>query len=232
MFWNFILTAIAQDVTLRAGGFEIRPVQSGAGDKLAVHHANLIVDRARSARRLEKEPGAGFPGMDLSTERTTFDFDSHFLFWKPGSTPWVEPDGLAWRLDPGNELVLNTHFQPTGKPEQAQPSVGLYFTDKPPDKFPMLIQLEHDGALDIPAGERDFVVTDHFRLPLDADVLAVYLHAHYLGRLLEGYATLPSGARVWLIRIPEWDPHAQAVYHYRAPVLLPKELHNFDALPL
>ena len=72
-------------------------------------------------------------------------------------------------------------------------SVGLYFTDKPPVHFPLLIQLEHDGALDIPAGHRDFRrYQDDFRMPLEADVLAVYPHAHYLGKLLEGFATLPT----------------------------------------
>ncbi len=102
------------------------------------------------------------------------------------------------------------------------PSVGLYFTDKPPTRFPVLVQLEHDGALNIPAGDRDFIVTDDFRMPVDVDVLAVYPHAHYLGKLLEGYATLPDGTRKWLIRIPDWDLNWQAVYRYREPVFLPK----------
>jgi len=86
----------------------------------------------------------------------------------------------------------------------------------------MLIELQNDEALDIPAGARDFVVSDSFRLPVDADALAVYPHAHYLGHILEGYATLPDGRRKWLIRIPDWDPKWQAVYHYREPVFLPK----------
>ena len=217
VFWNFIFTP---DVKTRryVRAIEIRP-----GGKRIVHHANLYVDRARSARRQEIAPGAGFPGMDPVIERTAFDpDDGHFLFWKPGSVPRSEPDGLAWRLDPGNDLVLNAHLQPTGKPEQVRPSIGLYFTDKPQTRFPMLIQLEHDGALRIPPGVRDFIVSDDFRLPLDVDVLAVYPHAHYLGHVLEGYATLPEGGRKWLIRIPDWDPNWQGVYRYREPVFLPK----------
>ncbi|HEX5431840.1 MAG TPA: tetratricopeptide repeat protein, partial [Bryobacteraceae bacterium] len=148
--------------------------------------------------------------------------DGHFLFWKPGGAPFVEPDGLAWRLDPGNDLVLNAHLRPHGMSEQVRPAIGLYFTDKPQTKFPMLLQLEHDGALDIPAGDRDFLDSDNFKLPLDVDVLAVYPHAHYLGHLLEGYATLPNGTRKWLIRIPNWDQNWQTVYRYRKPVFLPK----------
>ena len=29
------------------------------------------------------------------------------------------------------------------------PAIDLYFTDKPETTFPMLVQLEHDGAIDI-----------------------------------------------------------------------------------
>ena len=61
-----------------------------------------------------------------------------------------------------------------------------------------------------------------FTLPLDADALAVYPHAHYLGHVLEGYAILPNGTRKELILIRHWDPKWQAVYHYREPVFLPK----------
>lgn len=216
VFWNFVFSPdITSTRYVRA--IEIRP-----GDKRLVHHANLIVDRTNAGRTMEKTPGSGFPGMDLDIKSNVFDPPGHFLFWKPGSAPYSEPDGFAWVLEPGNDLVLNAHLQPSGKPETVQPSVGLYFTDKKPTHFPLLIQLEHDGALNIPAGARDFVDSDDFRLPMDVDVLAVYPHAHYLGKLLEGYATLPDGKRVWLIRIPDWDLNRQAVYRYRQPVFLPK----------
>jgi Flp pilus assembly protein TadD/mono/diheme cytochrome c family protein len=216
VFWNFIFSP---PITTRR---YVRAIEVRPGMPHAVHHANVLVDRTQSARRQEVERGAGFPGMDVRIARSTFDFDSHFLFWKPGSTPWVEPDGFSWELDPGNDLVLNAHLMPMGMPMEVKPSIGLYFTDKPPDRFPLLIELEHDGKLDIPAGAPDFTVSDDFRLPLDVDVLAVYPHAHYLGHVIEGYATLPSGERKQLIRIPQWDPNWQAVYHYREPVFLPK----------
>jgi len=215
-YWNFVLPVkLAGERWVKA--IEIRP-----GNARAVHHANVLIDRSRTARTQEKTPGAGFPGMDLNIEADTFDPDSHFLFWKPGGIPWEEPDGMAWRADSSTDLILNVHMQPTGKPELVQPSVGLYFTDHPGTTFPMLVQLEHDGALDIPAGAKDFLVSDDFTVPMDMDVLAIYPHAHYLGRLLEGYATLPGGARTWLIRIPQWDVNWQAVYRYAKPVFLPK----------
>jgi len=115
------------------------------------------------------------------------------------------------------------HLQPSGKPEEVRPSLGLYFTDRPETRFPLLMQLEHDAALDIPAGARDFVISDDFRLPLDAGILAVYPHAHYLGKLLEAWATLPDGSRKWLVRIPDWNANWQAVYYFREPLQLPKD---------
>lgn len=215
VFWNFIFSP---PLTSRR---YVRAIEILPGPQGMVHHANLILDGSRSARHQESTPGSGFPGMDLKIAHSPLDFPSHFLFWKPGAPPWVEPDGLAWRIDPGDDLVLNTHLMSMGTPMAVRPSIGLYFTDKPPTQFPILIELENDRALDIPPGNRDFVISDTFELPVDADVLAIYPHAHYLGHLLEAFATLPSGERKWLIRIPDWDPKWQAVYHYRAPLFLP-----------
>jgi len=216
VFWNFIFSP---QLTSRR---YVRAIEVRPGIPHGVHHANLLVDPARSARRHEKEPGSGFPGMDLTVQHSIFDFDGHFLFWKPGSAPWIEPDGLSWELDPGTDLVLNAHIMTMGMPMPVKPSIGLYFTDKPPTKFPLLVELERDQRLDIPPGARDFTVGDDFRLPIDVDILAVYPHAHYLGHVLEAWATLPSGEKKWLIRIPNWDPNWQAVYHYREPLFLPK----------
>ncbi|MGD0777150.1 MAG: tetratricopeptide repeat protein [Candidatus Solibacter sp.] len=216
VFWNFVIPVpITRERWVKA--MEVRP-----GNPRVFHHANVIIDRSQSARRLEPEPGKGFAGMDITFEETAFDPDSHFLSWKPGSVPVVEPDGMAWRANPGMDLVLNVHLRPSGKPETIDPVIGLYFTDKPQTKFGMLVQLQHDAAIDIPPGQEDFLVSDDFRVPLDLNVLAVYPHAHYLGKLMEGYATLPDGSRKWLIRIPDWDLNWQGVFRYKEPVFLPR----------
>jgi tetratricopeptide (TPR) repeat protein len=214
-YWNFVFrTPVHRSQWLKA--IEIRP-----GDKRLVHHANVLVDREESGRRLEKEPGAGFGGMELTIESEAFDPDSHFLFWKPGSPPYVEPDGMALRLDKNTDLVLNTHFQPSGKPELIQPTLGLYFTGMPATMHPVLLQLDNDRQLDIPPGEKNFLVSDDFTLPLDVSVLAIYPHAHYLGKDLLALAILPNRTKKTLIHIGNWDLNWQAVYRYQEPVDLP-----------
>lgn len=216
VYWNFVFRApVDRARWLKA--IEIRP-----GDKRLVHHANVLVDRQETARQQEKEPGAGFAGMELTIESEIFDPDSHFLFWKPGSTPYVERDGMALRLNKGTDLVLNTHLQPSGKPESIQPSLGLYFTDKPATMHPMLLQLENDRMLNIAPGDKNFQVADDFTLPVDVAVLAIYPHAHYLGKDLQALAKLPDGTSKTLIHISNWDLNWQAVYRYAEPVNLPK----------
>jgi tetratricopeptide (TPR) repeat protein/mono/diheme cytochrome c family protein len=214
-YWNFIFRSpVNQTRWLKA--MEIRP-----GDKHLVHHANVLVDRMQSARRQESSPGAGFAGMEIKIESEAFDPDSHFLFWKPGTVPYTEPDGMALRLDAGTDLVLNIHLQPSGKPEWIQPTLGLYFTDRPATRFPMLLQLENDQKLDIPPGEKNFVVSDEFTLPSDVALLAIYPHAHYVGRNLQAFAKFPDGTAKSLIHIVNWNLNWQAVYRYASPVNLP-----------
>jgi tetratricopeptide (TPR) repeat protein len=214
-YWNFVFrTPVNQTRWLKA--IEIRP-----GDKRVVHHANILVDRTQSARAQESSPGSGFAGMEVKIESEAFDPDSHFLFWKPGTIPYTEPDGLALRLDAHTDLVLNIHLQPSGKPEWIQPSLGLYFTDRPATLFPMLVQLENDRKLNIPPGEKEFVVTDEFTMPVDAQVLAIYPHAHYLAKDMQAFATFPGGTKQSLIHIAKWDLNWQAIYRYSSPVELP-----------
>jgi len=218
LFRSFILPVpIERTRYIRA--MEIRP-----GAASVVHHANVLIDRTASLRRQHASDWKqGIPGMEITVDSgESFDPDSHFLFWKPDSPALVEPEGLPWRLDPGNDLILSMHLKPTGKPETVRGSIGLYFTDTPPTAHPILLQLEHDGALDIPAGDAAFVVEDRLTLPVDVDVLGVYPHAHYLGKRMEGYALLPNGEKKWLVLIADWDINRQAVYRFRQPLFLPK----------
>ena len=233
-----LVLKMSEPYTLRAGGWDVyrnfilpvpvasphfvKAIEINPGNSRIIHHCNLLVDPTRSLRRLDGQDGQpGFPGMDLTVGSEVFDPASNFLFWKPGAPPYVEPPGLAWKLEPGTDLVLNVHMQPVGKPETLQAKVGLYFTDHPPTRHPILVQLENDGALDIPPGDANFTIKDELSLPLDVEAYGVYPHAHYLGKDLEGYATLPDGTRKWLIWIKHWDQNWQGVYRYVNPVYLP-----------
>jgi Flp pilus assembly protein TadD/mono/diheme cytochrome c family protein len=222
VFRNFVLP-----YPLRASHFiramEIHPSGDPSSAQV-VHHANILIDRTGSFRMQHPADWrAGIPGMEILLDAgNTFDPDSHFLFWKPDTMALVEPEGMPWRLDPGNDLILNIHLKPSGKAETIDTEIGLYFTDQPPTKEPMLLQLDRDDALDIPASDKSFVVEDSLTLPVDVEALGVYPHAHYLGKDMQAWATLPTGEKKWLVWIRDWDIDRQSVYRYREPVQLPK----------
>jgi len=51
--------------------------------------------------------------------------------------------------------------------------------------------------------------------------LAIYPHAHYLGKKLLATVTYPDGTSKPLIQISRWDLNWQAVYYYQGEVVLP-----------
>jgi Flp pilus assembly protein TadD len=201
----------------------VRAMEIKPGSPRIVHHANVLIDRTASLRHAHPADWQqGIPGMDINVDSgDNFDPDSHFLFWKPDSTALIEPEGMPWRLDEGNDLVLNLHLKPSGKPESTRVRIGLYFTDKPATRHPMLLQLQHDAALDIPPGDASFSIEDSLKLPVAVDVLGIYPHAHYLCKRMEAWATLPSGQRRDLVLITDWDINRQSVYRLAHPLPLP-----------
>ena len=192
---------------------ELRPATTPG-----IHHARILVDRSGSARRLAAaDPIPGYDDRHVDRARSP---DGHFLGWAPGTVPNEVADHLAWRLEPGTDLVLKTHLVPRGEPTPVQVSVGFFFADAAPAATPAVVQLGSQ-TIDIPAGASAHVVEDRYRLPADVDLLAVYPHAHFLARQVEGYAVLPGGARRPLIRIDDWDFAWQDEYRYAEPPRLP-----------
>jgi Tfp pilus assembly protein PilF len=197
----------------------VRAAEFHPGNRSLVHHAVIGIDRTRLARRLdEQDPEPGY-GERLSEGVQTPD--GHFVGWTPGKVPSAQPADLAWRLERGTDLVMQLHLLPSDRQETIQARVGLFFTDTPPTRTPVLIKLG-SKTIDIPAGEAAYTITDGYVLPADVDVLTVYPHAHYLAKDMKGVATLPDGTTKWLIWIKDWDFNWQDEYRYAEPVFLPK----------
>ena len=204
---------------------EFRP-----GNARVVHHANLGVDRTRSSRQLDaRDPD---PGYDGSMERDARYPEGQLLGWTPGQAPHPAPDGTQWRLEPGSDLVVQLHLQPTGKPEAVQVTRRASTSPTtPPTRTPVGLRLGSE-TIDIPPGAREHVVSDSYVLPVDVEVLAVQPHAHNLARRMEADAALPDGTTRWLIAIDDWDFRWQDVYRYATPFVLPKGTTICDALHL
>lgn len=195
----------------------VRAVEFRPGSR-AVHHAFFKLDRSEVSRQTDGRDGqTGFPGIELTNAQMP---EGQFLTWQPGAAPPVSGPGMQWTLAADADLIFQMHLQPLGKPEPVRAKLGLYFTNAPPSIVPYKIRLT-SLTIDIPPGEKDHVVRDTFRLPIDVDVLAVLPHGHFLGKRFEGYAMIPGGGRRDLILIEDWDFNWQGDYRYRQPVHLP-----------
>lgn len=197
----------------------VRAIEFRPGNPRVVHHAIVHVDRSGASRGphpADQGPAAG--GMIFTDGDAP---EGHFLGWSPGQIPTMGPEDLAWPLEQGSSLIVQLHLMPAGRPETIQASVGLFFAKGPPARVGLGLQLG-SYALDIPPGDPAYVVEDAYALPVDVELHAIYPHAHYLGKEIQAWATLPDGTRRWLIWIRRWDFDWQGEYRYATPVVLPK----------
>jgi tetratricopeptide (TPR) repeat protein/mono/diheme cytochrome c family protein len=210
-FRNFVVSLPTNNAR-NIRGLEFRP-----GNPI-VHHANLFVDTTRASRRLdEADPAPGYEG--LIPFSAAFP-EGHILAWTPGQIPTMAPHGMAWRLEPGTDLLVQLHMQPTPTPVRLRPIVGLFFTNDAPTLVPTALRLGRQD-IDIAAGDASYRTSDSYVVPVDAQVQAIQPHAHARAREVQITAELPDATGRTLLAIRDWDSHWQDVYRFAAPVWLP-----------
>ena len=227
----------------------VRAAEYRPSARKAVHHAIFYLDATGAARQQDAEdPVPGFNGLmgpslpggraspaDLiasalgnratrapaAAERTGGSLGG----WAPGGGPSTLPEGMAFFLPKGSDLIISTHFHLTGKPEQEATTFGIYFASQPPSKPFFQIQLPPRGGIfkgiNIPPGEARYMMTDSFILPTEVKAFGIAAHAHYLGKEIKLTATLPNGKVKTLISIPDWDLNWQGRYTFKEYITLP-----------
>jgi hypothetical protein len=146
--------------------------------------------------------------------------------WALGAQARSLPDGLAYRVPKGSDLILATHFHPSGKAEEEASTIALYFADKPPVQrftglqIPVIFGIL--TGIDIPAGKKDYAIEDSFVLPVDVKAFGISAHAHYIGKTFRMTATLPDGNVKTLLHVPDWDFGWQEQYQFQDFYALPK----------
>jgi hypothetical protein len=184
-----------------------------------VHHTLFFLDNSGMASQLETEstdkpgyPHSGGPGFVPS---------GGLGGWVPGVIPRFLPDGVGRPIRAGAELVLQTHFHPSGKIEKEQSVVGLYFTKKPPQK--VLLSIPHGtNKIDISAGEKNHVIDSSFIVPSNVELEGIFPHAHLLCTQIKVTADLPDGTTMPLVWIKDWDWNWQDFYQYSHVLKIPK----------
>jgi len=217
----------------------VRAIDFRPQAKSVVHHSLFYFDTTGTARELDaRDELPGYSNRMNFRRREGGRFDPSFAGdnaedaefgslggWAVGGNARELPEGLAMRLPRQADLILSTHFHPSGRPEEEASSLGLYFADGPPRKQFTGIQLPPlFGALegiDIPAGAQAYDLFDSFVLPVGVRAFGLSAHAHYLGRSLKLTAVLPNGTVKTLGGIRDWDFSWQEQYLFADFVDLP-----------
>ena len=213
----------------------VKAVELRPKAKSSMHHALFFIDRKKNARAMDGKDGkAGLKGMGFlrgQFERgsdpasSAFNGSGGLGGHVPGATPAKLPGDLAMFLPAGSDVVMQTHFHPSGKKEVEQAELALHFTDKEPEKRLVPIQIPpvfgRTMGIDVPPGEKDYLVEDHFRLPVPVEGVLVGGHAHYICKEMKMTATLPEGKAIVLLEIDDWDLDWQDRYHFEKPIDLP-----------
>lgn len=204
----------AEDKWVRA--VEVRP-----SARSVVHHALFFLDDKGVARKLDAaDPKPGFRGKGF---RQTGSLGG----WAVGGTPLDLSNDYALPLPKGSDLVLQTHFHPTGKIEHEQTKIGIYFADGPPEKPLVEFQIPPGfgsrTGLNVGPKESNYEIRDHLIVPRDMELISVWGHAHQVCTSMQAEATLPDGTKQKLFRIGDWDFNWQGQYAYAEPVRLPKD---------
>ena len=189
--------------------------------RTAVHHVLYFADPNGLAHtRPQQGSEPGFAGMVAGAGTLPLGG------WAVGGQPAFFPEGLALSLPRGSDLVVQYHFHPTGKPEAEKSKIGFYFAKKTPERTLARIQMPPSyslfSGLDIPPGEKDFIIRDTYIIPVAVDAVGVSAHAHYLATKMRMTATLPDGEVKTLLWIKDWDFAWQDKYFFKQLQPLPE----------
>jgi mono/diheme cytochrome c family protein len=220
VFRNFVIpTRLAEDKWVR--GIEFRP-----SARRVVHHALFAqVAGGSLASRDGADGRPGFGGMG-AVGVGGGGASSSLGGWAVGATPMMLPEGIAMRLPKNSDFLLQMHFHLSGKPETEKSLIGIFFSDKAPEKDLFSVELPAlfgiGAGIDIPPGQKRYTIQDSFTVPGDVRVYSATAHAHYLAKEMKATATLPDGSTRPMIWIHDWDFNWQDTYVYKEPFTLPK----------
>ena len=218
----------------------VAAIEYRSGNPRVVHHASFRYDDAGNAKRLDVAfPGPGyqrFGGWGFLSGGTLGG-------WAMGVRPQRTPTGFGRPLKANSQFIIQTHYHPSGKPEQDQAKVGIFFAPQTTRRRVAEIFVA-DMNLHIPPNYRRHLHRASYQVPCDITIHSVLPHAHLLAREVRAWVTGPdhsasdsnlnAGSKdrstaaqtqdaehasvTPLIAIDDWNFNWQGSYVYRKPL--------------
>ena len=190
------------------------------GNAKVVHHVICFLDNSGQSEALAAKVTDGKEGY-VTFGGVGFVPNGSFGGWAPGIRARSLPEGKAFKLEPGARIVMQVHYNKSGKAETDLTKVGLYFAKKPVEQEMQLAWL-FNIFLRIPAGARDHKQVYTQNIPSDITIYGVMPHMHLLGKEMKAWVEKPDKTTTPLIHVQNWDFNWQLNYMFKDPVKVPK----------
>ena len=221
----------------------VRAIQFVPGNRKLIHHMNGHIVQYDDKK---KNPFQGPYAVDRESLKTLEEsYDAIHLLNDDGSYPALTrsvanylpgavspagyPHGIGgWTLNrKGAFLMRDIHYGPSLIDTEDQSYFNVFFTDKPPARPTMEMQLGTLGISEIippliipPNVLKTF--TTKTVIDQDISLLTINPHMHLLGKSFEAFAATPDGKTIPLIKIRKWDFRWQYFYTFPKMVKIPK----------
>lgn len=187
-------------------GYDIQP-----GVRSEVHHVILYVaPKAQAQAKDDGEAGLGwtcYGGAGTSTAKMLGG-------WVPGSGATKFPANTGIRLEAGEVLVVQIHYNTSQQVPQPDRTVTkLQYSAQPVPTVATFVALA-EGRFAIPPKSTGYSVSKPMTSPTSVKVHGVLPHMHQLGKSVRVENTTQSQCYV---NIPRWDFHWQQLYFFSQP---------------
>ena len=192
------------------------PTKGGQFDSFDLVPANPRVIRYATVAIVPKD-------MKLPAETIgSMDLPAKYLVgvWAPGYSRWNLPAGMSLSYGPNSKLVVQTHYRPTGKQENAAFLISFSTPKQSKSRTTSWISMEDKGVF-IPSGKSRVV---ELTRPLDQDVtiISILPEARFYAGQIQLFYTSKDGKEQTILDAVRWDPYWGGNYMFPKPVVLAK----------
>ena len=221
----------------------VRAIEFVPGNRRLIHHMNahIVQYDEKKSRPMEgptvvnreslKTLEESYAAIKLLNDDGSYpDLTKSVANYLPGAvSPAGYPDGIGgWTLRrKGAFLMRDIHYGPSPVDTEDQSYFNVFFTDKPPVRPTLELQMGTLGISEIipplvipPNVVKMFTTTTI--VPEDISLLTINPHMHLIGKSFEAFAVTPDSRTIPLIRIPKWNFRWQYFYTFPTMVKIPK----------
>jgi hypothetical protein len=210
--WIVLPTGLDKDTWIE--GVEVRP-----GDRSVVHHVIAFYRKPGSSWLAGAKPGVPTPKATGDSEAGMSD--GAIGGYVPGLPATRLPKGRAVLLPAGSDIVLQIHYNATGKAATDRTKVGIVFARQEVVERSFQLGVGSFNFV-IPPGEANYKVEADVTVDTDVRVVGFTPHMHLRGKSFEYRAVFPDGSREVLLRVPKYDFNWQLTYDLAEERVFPK----------